>query len=350
MLNKLFHVLLLSCLCSHALAAEPHAVALIYHHIDSTTPKSTSVSPAQFKQQLDYLHENDFKVLPLPTIVRKIASGESLPDKVVALTFDDAYRSVYSEAYPLLKQRNWPFTVFVNTEAIDQKSRLHTSWEQLREMAASGATIANHSVTHAHLVYRLPNETTNQWQQRVSGEIKHAQKRIKAELGTAEKLFAYPYGEYDSALQQLLRELGYTAFGQQSGAWGTSTDKQAIPRFAAAGDYANMDEFKLKVATLPFAISKIAAADNPLPHNQQQPPLRITFMSGNYQQLNCYGTGQGALALEWESPTTVVIKPNKAIPVGRSRVNCTLPTGNGRFYWYSHQWIRLDKNNQWILD
>lgn len=350
MLQKLCLPILLCCLCHQALAEPPHAVALIYHHIDSTTPKSTSVSPAQFRQQLDYLQENHFTVLALPEIARRIARGESLPDKVVALTFDDAYRSVYTQAYPLLKTRNWPFTVFVNTAAIDQQSRLHSSWEQLREMAAFGATIANHSETHAHLAYRLPNETESQWQQRVTAEINNAEQRIKNELGTAEKLFAYPYGEYDSALQELLKNLGYTAFGQQSGAWGTTTDKLAIPRFAFAGDYADMDDFKLKVATLPFAIKKINVADNPLPHNQQRPALRLEFMPGNFQDLNCYGSGQGALALAWESAHTVIIKPNKAIPVGRSRVNCTMPAGNGRYYWYSHQWIRLDKNNQWILD
>lgn len=336
--------------CLSALASQPHAVVLLYHHVDSDTPQVTSVTPEQFEQQLNHLAEQQFTVMPLPEIARRIAAGETLPDKTVAISFDDAYRSVYSQAFPRLKQRGWPFTVFVNTAAVDQHHGIQSSWEQLREMAANGATIANHSVNHGHLARRLDNETEANWQTRVNAEISQAQQRIKDEIGHSEKLFAYPYGEFDLALQLLVKDLGYTAFGQQSGAWGGSTDSRAIPRFAFAGQYGDMKDFALKVSTLPFALSSANTADNPLPHSNNRPLLRLEFETGNYQGLNCFGSGQGALALKWLSKTIVEVTPNKAIPVGRSRVNCTMAAGNGRFYWYSHQWIRLDASEQWILD
>jgi biofilm PGA synthesis lipoprotein PgaB len=336
--------------CSGTLASQPHAVVLLYHHVDTSTPAVTSITPQQFDQQLDYLQNNGFTVLALADIVRRLETGEALPDKVVSLSFDDAYRSVYSEAFPRLKQRKWPFTVFVNTEAVDNKHAIQSSWEQLREMAENGASIANHSVSHSHLARRLDGETEAAWKLRVTAEITNAQQRIQEEIGTTEKLFAYPYGEFDLALKTLVKDLGYTAFGQQSGAWGPMTDAQSIPRFAFAGQYVDIKDFALKASTLPFEIVKASTDDNPLAHEQKKPQLQLEFRPGNYQQLNCFGSGQGALALTWLSETMVVITPNKAIPVGRSRVNCTMPAGDGRFYWYSHQWIRLDKNQQWILD
>jgi biofilm PGA synthesis lipoprotein PgaB len=349
-MKQYFLFLSLSLLCTETLATQPHAVVLLYHHVDTRTPAVTSITPQQFDQQLDYLQNNGFTVLALADVARRLASGETLPDKVVSLSFDDAYRSVYSEAFPRLKQRKWPFTVFVNTEAVDNKHAIQSSWEQLREMAKNGASIANHSVSHGHLTRRLDDETEAAWQLRIKTEINRAEQRIHEEIGVQEKLFAYPYGEFDLALLQLVKNLGYTAFGQQSGAWGATTDKQSIPRFAFAGPYVDIKDFALKASTLPFEIIKASTADNPLAHKQNKPQLRLEFRSGNYQQLNCFGSGQGALTLAWRSETVVVITPDKAISVGRSRVNCTMPAGDGRFYWYSHQWIRLDKNQQWILD
>src|SRR5690606_39490579 len=58
--------------------------------------------------------------------------------------------SVYSTAYPLLKKRNWPFTIFLNTEPHDQEKKSFATWAQVREMADNGVTIANHSTAHNH--------------------------------------------------------------------------------------------------------------------------------------------------------------------------------------------------------
>ena len=59
-------------------------------------------------------------------------------DAGVVLTFDDGYRSVYETAYPLLKARGWPFTVFLCPEGIDRGRGPVMTWDQLREMAAAG--------------------------------------------------------------------------------------------------------------------------------------------------------------------------------------------------------------------
>src|SRR6187431_2593600 len=85
------------------------AVVILYHHVSDTTPKSTSISPTQFEAQMDYLEKNNFSVVPLLELTEKLRKGESLPDKTVAISFDDSYVSVYDSAYPRLKKRGWPF-------------------------------------------------------------------------------------------------------------------------------------------------------------------------------------------------------------------------------------------------
>ena len=54
--------------------------------------------------------------VPLQELVDALRAGQPLPDRTAAITFDDGYISIYDTAWPLLRARGWPFTVFVNTE------------------------------------------------------------------------------------------------------------------------------------------------------------------------------------------------------------------------------------------
>ncbi len=125
------------------------AVILQYHHVSTTTPASTSISPTLFVAHLDYIEQNNYEVWALPKVIGYLKAANDLPDNVVVITFDDAYDSIYEAAYPLLKQKKMPFTVFVATEPAQQKLKSFMTWAQLREISEHGATVANHTHTHA---------------------------------------------------------------------------------------------------------------------------------------------------------------------------------------------------------
>jgi poly-beta-1,6-N-acetyl-D-glucosamine N-deacetylase len=232
------------------------AVVLEYHHISDKAPKSTSISPAKFNAQMDYLANNHFNIVSVATLAEKLRKGETLPDKTVAISFDDSYATVYHAAYPLLKKRGWPFTFFVNTAAVST-SNLFVTWDQLREMSHNGATIANHTMYHNHLPRLKNNETRSQWRDRTKAEIEQAQKAITKEIGSAPKIFAYPFGEYDIEVQKILKELDFVAFGQQSGPLMSNADLQSVPRFPFGGSFTDLDDFTMKVNTLPMSINHI---------------------------------------------------------------------------------------------
>ena len=78
---------------------------------------------------------------------------------------------VYTEAFPRLRHRGWPFTVFVNTDAVDRRHANTMSWNQLREIEDGGGTAGNHSRTHDHLVRRRDGETREQWRRRVGDDV-----------------------------------------------------------------------------------------------------------------------------------------------------------------------------------
>lgn len=336
---------LLTCLMGTASA---DAVVFLYHRFGEPRYPTTNIKVDQFEAQLRYLAAHHFAIWPVQRIVAYLKDGKPLPDHTAAITIDDAYLSVYREAYPRLKARGWPFTVFVSTRAVDRHYSGFMSWDEMREMERNGASFADHSITHAHLVLHRPGETQQQWRGRVSAEVTGAQRRLHRELGVTAKIFAYPYGEYDTALAQVVRDLGYVAFGQQSGPIGRHADLRALPRFPMAGVYAALPDFEQKAQTLELPVDQVMPWD-PILHADRRPLLTVRLAPGAFGNsgLACYVTGQGRVPVRWlgGSRRRFVVQAPRDLPPGRSRYNCTAPAGAGRYFWYSHPWLVLGEGH-----
>ena len=334
---------------THAVASEvpPHAVVFMYHRFGEADYPATNITLAQFEAQLEYLEAEDFRVWPLARIVRALQAGAHMPDRVVAITVDDAYRSVYEEAFPRLRRRGWPFTVFVSTAAVDQGLPDYMSWEQMREMQRGGAAFANHSHSHDPLWQRRPREGRPAWRRRVTQDIEQARSRLRQELGEGVNrdpaLFAYPYGEFDAALAGLVRQLGYIGLGQHSGAIGTGSDMSTLPRYPMAEAFADMEAFARKAHSLPLPVSRVSP-DDPVVSGQNPPVLELTLQAGAYVagRLACYASQQGRIEVRRLESEAVRLRVQalRPLPAGRARYNCTAPhAAGGRWYWYSHPWI-----------
>ncbi|MEX2577133.1 MAG: polysaccharide deacetylase family protein [Halofilum sp. (in: g-proteobacteria)] len=336
-----------------AWAAAPHAVVLTYHHVAEDTPPSTSITPDAFATQMDYLAEHDFNVLALDEIVARLREGRSLPPRTVALTFDDAYRSVYTEAFPQLRKRGWPFTVFVSTEYIDDGLSNYASWDELREMSAADATVGNHSRSHPHLVRRQFEEDEDQWLGRVRQQITGAQERLDAELADAARLFAYPYGEFSPEVQEIVRELDFVGLGQQSGGFGPDSDFTALPRFPLAGRSPSLDSFATKVRARPLPLRDVEPASGVLAADDEQPALRLTLGAGvPPASVNCYvGGRQASVRQTGEEPPVLEVRPEQALEPGRTKYNCTAPvSGADAWHWYSFLWMKPLSDGSWYRE
>ena len=340
------------------LSAPVHAqlVVLQYHHVDASTPEITSVTPEQFEQHLELIESEGMTVVSLPDALQALDNTsnkrQALPDRAVAITFDDAYQSIAEHAAPLLEQRGWPYTVFVNTDAVDQGFSDMMSWATLNRLQARGATLANHTRTHPYLLDTPEGMTPEAFWK---AEILGAEQRLKEETGHSHHLFAYPYGEYTPALAQWLEDQGFTVFGQQSGAIGNANDRQLLPRFPASGQYADLDTLTTKLLSLPFSRVTPSRIDPRLSSDSANPPeftLNLAVNDFDPDQLRCFATGMGAMTLS-VSPQLqsnhaqdtdqiqVRMQAPEAFQGGRGRYNCTAPslTESGRFYWFSQLWI-----------
>lgn len=180
---------------------------LMYHYV-SVPPEDAdeyrtdlSVTPAQFRRQLQYLRDNGFTTVDFYDLSLAVTARKALPEKPIILSFDDGYLDNYQNAFPLLQEFGFSGTFFIVTEFVDQQHPAYMSWAMIEEMAAVGMRIENHSKTHADM--------TAQERDGLIWQIQGAQETLTAHLGYAPRFFCYPGGRYDEDTIAMLQELGF---------------------------------------------------------------------------------------------------------------------------------------------
>ena len=336
-----------------SLLAKNDAVILLYHHVSTTTPLSTSVTPETLKKHLDYLKNNGFTVLPLTTILSTLKQKKELPPKSIAITFDDAYDSILHNALPLLKEKGYAFTVFVNTQSVLGSYKNILTWDELKILQKNKGTIANHTSNHPHMVRYLKDESKKEWESRIKLEITKAQKLLKEKLGVSNNLFAYPYGEYNKDVQNILQDIGYIGLAQQSGAIGQTLNTLEIPRFPMATNYSNMKRFATSVNSKQLPVKNVKIGMKILLQNETSEHFfSFELLKGDYrkEQLACYSSSGEKLLLSLNDMKVNIRLPSWS--VGRKKINCTAPskTQKGVFYWYSQLWLIKHNDGTWYKE
>ena len=308
------------------------AAVIMYHRFGEPQYPSTNIRLEQFEAHIAELTSGPYTVLPLPEIAAALAEGRTLPERTVGISIDDAFLSIYREAWPRLRAAGLPFTVFVSTQALDSALPSYMSWDQLREMAAdSNVSVGTHGVTHAHMV-RPGLET-------VRAEIADGARRLRQELGVTPSILAYPYGEYGLAVRGIVREQGLTAaFGQHSGAIGRTDDLFALPRFPMSENYGDMERFRLAANSLALPVTEVTPADPLLSAGTNPPFYGFTVAEGieGLGALNCFAS-RNELTLERLGDRRIETRLGQAFGPGRARINCTAPGPQGRWYWFGMQ-------------
>lgn len=316
------------------------AVVLMYHRFGEDRYPATNTRVDQFEAQLAHLQEAGYAVVPLGQLLQALDGGAELPERAVAITVDDAYLSVYREAYPRLKARGWPFTVFVASDPVDQGLPAYMSWDQMREMQAHGAAFANHGAAHASLLEGWRAGDPADRLARVRADVEQGARRLAEELAPLPGAFAYPYGEYDTATAKLLRDMGYVSFGQQSGAVWVDSDRRALPRFPMAEAYGDLAQFRTKVASIAMPVRDLQPWDPVTLETRPQITVTLGEADARLGELACFVSGQGRAEVSWLEPgRRFRVGPERVLPAGRQRVNCTAPRNDGRYLWFSHPWF-----------
>jgi peptidoglycan/xylan/chitin deacetylase (PgdA/CDA1 family) len=179
---------------------------LTYHRFGSRSGKLT-VTPTAFEAQMDYLAKNGYQVISLARLAQFLEGKEPLPRKSVVITIDDGYRSTFEIAYPILARHGFGATVFLYSDFVGARDAL--TWAQMKEMIASGLIeVQPHSKTHANLTLRLVGESDDKYRERMAREIEAPIGLIRDRLATGSLTFAYPYGDVNDTVVDLLTRKG----------------------------------------------------------------------------------------------------------------------------------------------
>jgi len=191
---------------------------LMYHYVDDEPPPAgpyadgLTVRTPDFVEQMDYLVDNGYHTVTLADAYLAMAGLKDLPDKAVALTFDDGGLDNYTVAFPIMKERGLTGTFFVITKTVGGTGQM--SWAQLKEMAEAGMAVQSHSYSHPG----LPGASD----ERLRSELVNSRASIEEHVGQPVYVLSYPAGEYDARVIEAAKAAGYvmavaTGKGQRLG-------------------------------------------------------------------------------------------------------------------------------------
>jgi len=315
-----------------ALAAD-YASVLMYHRFGEDKYPSTNIRIEQFEAHLDELAEGAYTVWPLAKVIGHLQQDLPLPDRTVAITIDDAYLSVFTEAWPRLQARNFPFTVFAATQPIDQGHRNYMSWDQIRVLQDAGVHIGSQTSTHPHM-HLIGTAEAEQ-------ELTQSNARFLAEIGQRPTLFAYPFGEFNLDVIDVVKRNGFVAaFGQNSGIVHGYNGYFELPRFAMNEQYGTLERLRLAINGLPLKVNQIVPEDVVLNDTNNPPNYGFTLAPdiANDRQLRCFNSLYGKLDVTIMGPRAEIRLPGP-FSKGRARINCTMPGADGRWRWFGRQFL-----------
>ena len=309
----------------------------LYHRFGDSRYPSTNISLKSFKAHLSHLKAQGFQVLTLSEAIDYMRSGEK-KQKTAVITIDDGYKSFYKAALPLLRQYGYPATLFVNTKTVGGGD--YMDWDEINEAKKQGIEIGNHTHSHAFFLDLPANERYTAFE----NELKLAQQLIQENTSITPTIFAYPYGELDPGMKEVVKKMGFTAAAaQNSGVLYPTTDFMQLPRFPMSEAYA--DQFAAKTRMKALRPSHKDPQSFLLPVGNYQPNLKLVFEESDLQldQLQCFIQGSECKT-GWvkNDEGTVTLSAASLTPLSRQRrtlYTITVPDRKGNWYWYSHLWI-----------
>ena len=202
---------------------------LMYHHLAETGVPGSTISADFFEAHIKALKDAGYTSVSFEDLCDYVYNGASLPEQPVVITFDDGYKSVYDEAYPILRKYDTKATVFIigvlHGESHykgrnDLSITPHLDDAEVKEMAASGMiSIQSHSYDMHQLVpyepesprvgiLRREDESKAEYEAAFTEDFTLASGQIEQITGLNPFVYSYPYGRFTRLSERLLKNMG----------------------------------------------------------------------------------------------------------------------------------------------
>jgi len=200
---------------------------IMYHSLlkDPDRAGDYVLDPAVFMEDMEYLTENGYTTVFISDIVNYVENGAPMPEKPVAVTFDDGYYNVMTYAYPYMKEHglkgvmNVVGTYTELSTGQDEHNPNYSSltWDEIAELHKSGVfeignhTYNMHSVNGRRGCKKMSGETGEDYRKHMYDDIDMLQGLLQDKAGVTPVTFAYPYGFVSEESVGILKEMGFKA-------------------------------------------------------------------------------------------------------------------------------------------
>jgi len=206
----------------------PAPSILTYHQVGVSLGREMEVSQQIFSRQMDHL-ERHRRVVGLEAALD--CWGDPDAGSLVVITFDDGFEDVYSNAFPVLKERGWPLTLYLTTYPVESGEPLDPrfpaarplTWDQVNDMLGSGlVTLGAHTHTHRDL-RRLSSD-------QIEEDLETCDRLIEHNTGIRPEHFTYPFGLLSRQAHRLVVERYRSATLGDRGHRGAGWERHTLPR------------------------------------------------------------------------------------------------------------------------
>jgi len=210
---------------------DPEGLRILLYHRVADDGDPLAVTPRRFRDQMDQLAGEGFRVVSLAGALELLDAGPA-PPRTIGLTFDDAFADVRDEALPVLERHGFRATVFVTTGVTDgrlsfpwyERQPPVLGWDDVVALDREGTlSFEAHTVSHPNLL-SVDDATA-------AAEIGESRRELEQRLGRPVTTFAYPAGLFGERERQLAAAAGYAAaVSCEPGVNARDTDRFALHR------------------------------------------------------------------------------------------------------------------------
>ena len=219
-------------------------VSVLGYHVFHPTFEATQmrIPTAKFRKQMETIKNSNIPVITLEQFLAWRQGKGKIPPQAILITMDDGWRSVYKEAFPIMKEFKLPFTLYLYKNYVGAKrgSRALTL-PMIKEMLDSKlCSLGSHSVSHP-----FPSQIKKEAEKGAEDYEKFLRKEFGDSKVFLEKTFkkkitsyAYPGGYHTGEMYPLAKEIGYKElFTVEPGKVRRNSPGEALPRYIVLGNH-----------------------------------------------------------------------------------------------------------------
>lgn len=239
-------------------------VAILGYHDFSASGAETEmrINTGKFRKQMQALKDLGISVISMGQFLAWKRGEQSIPQRSAVITIDDGWLSVYTDAYPVLKEFSYPFTLFLYQKYINVQGK-SLSFAMIKEMQQHGATLGSHSVTHPYpaTVKAQKRRGAEAYTQYLNVEFGESKRFLEKNFDQTITTYAYPGGYHTDEMLPIAANLGYTAqFTVIPGKIHRNSSNATLPRYIILGNYDRIFDLAVDYrGTSPAAAALLAA-------------------------------------------------------------------------------------------